>query len=345
MLCMVLEAFGAPLIPQEREIPKPGEGEVILKVGACGVCQTDLKVCQGNHPAVRDVPVIPGHEVAGEIVEVGKNIDKGYLGKRVVVYAYNVCGECEFCRAGRESLCTNLKGQVGFSMPGGFAEYIKIPVKSVFTIDDNVTYEKASILTDAVATPYHAIKSKARVKEGETIAVIGAGGLGLHAIQIAKLFGAKVIAIDLRDQSLNLAEDMGADWALKGDEDDLLGAVNEITSGQGVSAVLELTGNPGVESLALELLKVAGRMVLVAYNITHPFRVNSQIMVSKEIEVYGARWCGRNEFRECIELVSDAKIVPYVGEVHALKEADSVLKRLQAGEILGRAVLVPEKGS
>jgi 2-desacetyl-2-hydroxyethyl bacteriochlorophyllide A dehydrogenase len=342
---MVLEAFGAPLIPQEREIPKPGEGEVVLKVGACGVCQTDLKVCQGNHPAVRDVPVIPGHEVAGEIVEVGKNIDKGYLGKRVVVYAYNVCGECEFCRAGRESLCTNLKGQVGFSMPGGFAEYIKIPVKSVFTIDDNVTYEKASILTDAVATPYHAIKSKARVKEGETIAVIGAGGLGLHAIQIAKLFGAKVIAIDLKDLSLKLAKDMGADWIIKGDDVDLPATVNELTSGQGVSAVFEFTGNPDVESLALELLKVAGKMVLVAYDTNNPFQVNSLTMVSREIEIYGARWCGREEFKECVDLVSTGKIEPYVGEAHPLLETNSVLKRLQEGEILGRAVLVPEKGS
>ena len=342
---MVLEAFGAPLVQREREIPKPGRGEVILKVGACGVCQTDLKICQGKHPAVGDVPVIPGHEVAGEIVDAGENTDKGYLGKRAIVYAYNVCGECRFCKAGRESLCTNLKGQVGFNMPGGFAEYIKIPQNSVFTIDDNIPYEKASILTDAVATPYHAIKSKAKVKKGETIAIIGAGGLGLHAIQIAKMVGASVIAIDLKSRSLKLAEKMGADWTLKGDRDDLHGAVMEITSGQGVSAVLELTGNPGVESLALELLKVAGKMVLIAYNMNHPFQVNSLKVVSKEIEIYGARWCGRNEFRECIELVSDSKIVPYVGEVHALREADSVLKRLQAGEILGRAVLVPDKDS
>ena len=340
---MVLEAFGAPLVLQERDIPLPHEGEVLLKVEACGVCQTDLKICQGKHPAVRDVPVIPGHEVAGEIVEVGKNIDKGYFGKRVVVYAYNVCGECEFCRAGRESLCANLKGQVGFSMPGGFSEYIRIPANSVFTIDDHVPYEKAAILTDAVVTPYHAIKSKARVKEGETIAVIGVGGLGLHAIQIAKLFGAKVIAIDLKELSLKLAKDMGADWTIKGDDVDLPATVKEITSGQGVNTVLELTGNPDVESLATRLLKISGKLVLMAYNTSQPFQVNSLTMVSREIEIYGARWCGREEFKECVELVSAGKIEPYVGEVHPLLKANSILKRLQEGEILGRAVLIPEQ--
>jgi D-arabinose 1-dehydrogenase-like Zn-dependent alcohol dehydrogenase len=336
---MVLEAFEAPLVLRESDIPVPHEGEVLLKVEACGVCQTDLKICQGKHPAVRDVPVIPGHEVSGQIVEVGKNVDQAYLEKRAVVFAYDVCGECEFCQAGRESLCTDLKGQVGFSMPGGFAEYIRIPINSIFTIGDNVPYEK----TDAVVTPYHAIKSKAKVKEGETIAVIGAGGLGLHAIQIAKLLGAKVIAIDLKEPSLKLAKDMGADWALKGDETDLPATVNEITSGQGVSAVLELTGNPDVQSLAIKLLKISGKLVLVAYNTNDPFQVNSLTIVSREIEIYGARWCGREEFRECVELVSTGKIEPYAGEVHPLLEANSILKRLQEGEILGRAVLIPEQ--
>ena len=340
---MVLETFGAPLVSQERDVPVPHEGEVLLKVEACGVCQTDLKIWQGKHPAVQDVPVILGHEVSGQIVDVGKKVDRAYLEKRAVPFAYNVCGECEFCLAGRESLCTKLKGQVGFSMPGGFAEYIRIPINSVFTIDDAVPYEKAAILTDAVVTPYHALKSKAKVKEGETIAVIGAGGLGLHAIQIAKLFDAKVVAIDLKEPSLKLAKDMGADWALKGDDADLTATVNEITSGQGVSTVLEFTGNPDVQSLAIGLLKISGKLVLVAYNTNTPFLTNSLTMVSREIEIYGARWCGRKEFKECIDLVSTGKIEPYVGEVHPLLEANSVLKRLQEGDILGRAVLTHEK--
>ena len=342
---MVLEAFGAPLIPKEFEIPTPDEGDVILRVGACGVCRTDLKICQGDHPAVREVPLVPGHEVAGEIVHVGKNVDRSHIGKHAVVYFYDVCGECAFCRAGRESLCSNLKGQVGFSLPGGFAEYLKISVKNAFIIDQNVPYEKAAILTDAVATPYHALTSKAKIKGGETVALIGVGGLGVHAVQIAKLLGAKVIAIDIKDQALQIAKDMGADWTLRGDEEDLPRAISDITNGGNVDVVLECSGNRKLASLALKILKVAGKLVLVAYHPSEPFQVNSLLMVSKELEIYGARWCSRDDFKKCVELVSNSKIEPYVGEVHSLSNANAVLERLRKGEILGRAVLVPDNRS
>ena len=128
-----------------------------------------------------------------------------------------------------------------------------------------------------------------------------------------------------------------------GDKNSLPDTVREITRGEGVSTVIELTGNPDVASLSLNLLKVSGKLVLVAYGAGSSFHVNTLMMVSREIEIYGARWCGREELRECVELVSEEKIRPYISEVHPLNEVNSVLKRLEAGKILGRAVLVPKK--
>ena len=341
MHCMILEEFKAPLVLREREIPTPGEGEVIVKVGASGVCQTDIKIWQGNHPAAMKLPLVPGHEVAGEIVEVGRGVDKSHIGKHVVVFPYHVCGECKFCQEGRDSLCSNVKGQIGFNIDGGFAEYLKAPAECVFFISKDISFEKAAILTDAVATPYHALTSKAKTKAGETVAIIGTGGLGLHAIQIAKILGARVIAIDINEQALVVAQEMGAEWTIKVTEDVLTKKIIDLSEGRGIDAVVDFTGNPRMEMLALEILKVAGRFVLVAYDFNNPFQVNSPLVVSKELEIYGARWCGRGEFKQCIDLVSGSKVEPFVGEVHPLIEANSILKRLQKGEILGRAVLVP----
>jgi len=341
MQSMVLEEFGAPLVLRDREIPVPDEGEVVLKVRACGVCQTDLKICHGKHPGARKVPLIPGHEVAGEIVQVGKGVDKIPIGKHAVVYNYLICGECEFCRAGRENLCTAIKGTVGFSRDGGFAEYIKVPSKCVLLIDSHVAFEKAAIMTDAVVTPYHALTSKAKTKEGDIVAIMGVGGLGVHAIQIAKMLGAKVMAIDVKDEALSLARDMGADWTLAVRIEGTRKQIMDLTKGRGVDTVVELTGNIDMENLSLNILKPAGRMVVVAYNLSGPFQVNSSLVVSKELEIYGSRWCGREEFKKCIDLVADAKIEPFVGEVHPLKEANSILDRLEKGDIIGRAVLVP----
>lgn len=152
MKSMALERFGSPLVLRNRDIPVPGHGDVTLKVGACGVCQTDLKICQGKHPAARNVPIVPGHEVAGEIVQVGHGVSKDHIGKRAVIYSYQVCGECVFCTKGRESLCVNVKGQVGMSMDGGYAEYIKIPADALFFIGKDMDFERAATLTDAVAT-------------------------------------------------------------------------------------------------------------------------------------------------------------------------------------------------
>ncbi len=340
MLCMVLEEFGAPLVQAEREIPVAGKGDVILKVGACGVCQTDLKVWSGSHPAVKHLPIVLGHEVAGEIVDAGPGVEETHLGKRAVIFLYNTCGACKFCREKRESLCINLKGQVGMTMDGGYAEYIKVPVGLAYQISDHVPFEKAAILTDAVVTPYHALVSKARVQPDELVALFGTGGLGLHAVQIAKVLGAKVIAVDISDQALKLAESMGADWTLKSGEA-LFEQIRDISGDKAVDVVVDFTGHPEMEALALDVLGPGGKFVTVAYNPAKSFPANSFLIVSKELEIYGARWCGSGDFEKCIELVSSSKVVPHVDEVYPLAEANDVLEKLERGEFVGRAVLIP----
>jgi len=341
MKCMVLEEFNAPLVLRERKIPTPSEGEVIMRVGASGVCRTDLKIWHGKHPSTKKLPHIPGHEIAGEVVEVGKGVDKNIIGKHAVIYAYLSCGECNFCRSGREPLCSHLKGQIGFNLDGGFAEYLKTSLHSLFFIRSDIPFEHASIIADAIATPYRALTSKVKIQPGETLAVIGAGGLGIHAIQIAKAFGARVFAVDINEKALAMAQEMGAERTLLVTKEDPTEAMIELSGGSGVDAVLELAGKPEMQKAALHMLKAAGRFVAIGYDADTPFQVNSQLLVSKELEIYGSRSCGRNDLKASIDLVSSSKVKPVITKSHPLNEANSALHQLEKGEMVGRSVLVP----
>jgi 2-desacetyl-2-hydroxyethyl bacteriochlorophyllide A dehydrogenase len=345
MKCMVLEEFRAPLVPRERPIPTPGADEAILRVGACGVCRTDLKIRTGIHPAIKRLPHVPGHEVAGEVVEVGKSVHQEIIGKHAVVYTYLSCGECEFCRKGQESLCSDLRGVIGFTKDGGYSEYVKVPANCLFSIRHDIPFVEAAIITDAIATPYRALTSKVRIQPGETVAVIGTGGLGIHALQIAKAFGARVFAIDINEEALAVAREMGADEAFHMAKDDPKERVLERSGGKGVDAVADFVGKPQTQMLGLKILKVAGRFVAVGYNPVDPFQVNSQFLVSRELEIYGSRYCGRNDLKETIDLVSSGKVKPFVGEIYPLAEANAALDKLERGDLVGRSVLVPGKDS
>ena len=345
MKCMVLEEFRAPLVSRERPIPTPGADEAVIRVGACGVCRTDLKICAGTHPAIKRLPHIPGHEVAGEVVEVGKSVHQEIIGKHAVVYFYLSCGECDFCRKGHESLCSDLRGVIGFSEDGAYSEYVKVPVNCLFFIRPDIPFAEAAIITDAIATPYRALTSKVRIQPGETLAVIGAGGLGIHALQIAKAFGARVIAIDINEKALAAAREMGAEETLHMAKEDPRERILELSGGKGVDAVADFVGKPQTQMLGLNILKVTGRFVAVGYNAVDPFQVNSQFLVSKELEIYGSRACGRNDLKETIELVSNAKVKPFVGGLYPLSEANAALDKLERGDLVGRLVLVPGKDS
>jgi len=345
MKCMVLEEFRTPLVPRERPIPTPVGDEAVVRVGACGVCRTDLKIWAGTHPAIKRLPHILGHEVAGEVVEVGKSVHQEIIGKHAVVYFYLSCGKCDFCRKGYENLCGDLRGVIGFTQDGGYSEYIKVPVNCLFFIPPDIPFAEAAIITDAIATPYRALISKVRIQPGETLAVIGVGGLGIHALQIARAFGARVIAIDINEKALAVAREMGAEETLHMAKDDPRGRILELSGGKGIDAVADFVGKPQTQMLGLDVLKVTGRFVAIGYNPVDPFHVNSQILVSRELEIYGSRACGRNDLKETIELVSSGKVKPFVGGLYPLSEANAALDKLERGDLVGRLVLVPGRDS
>jgi propanol-preferring alcohol dehydrogenase len=343
MKCMVLEEFRTPLVSRERPLPIAASNEVVMRVGACGVCRTDLKIWAGTHPAIKRLPHILGHEVAGKVVEVGRSVPQEIVGKHALVYFYLSCGTCDFCRKGCENLCSDLKGVIGFTEDGGYSEYIKVPASCLFFIPADVPFVEAAIITDAIATPYRALTSKVRIQPGETLAVIGVGGLGIHALQIARAFGARVIAIDINEKALAVARELGVEETLHMAEDDPRERILELSRGKGIDAVADFVGKPQTQMLGLDVLKTAGRFVAIGYNPVDPFHVNSQFLVSREVEIYGSRACGRKDLKETIDLVTNAKVKPFVGEAYPLAEANVALEKLERGDLVGRLVLVPGK--
>src|SRR5512145_765903 len=225
MKAMVLREYGAPLCLETVAVPKIGPNDVVLRVRAVGVGLT-VVIMTAVPGRVTSFPRIPGHEVAGEVTEVGAEVTHVAVGERVVCHFYLTCGSCRFCRSGRETLCTAFRGFVGQASDGGYAEYMALPARNVTPIPAGVSDVDAAIASDAIATPYHACREEARVGPGDTVLIVGAGGgVGIHGVQMAKLCGGWVVGADITDDKLDAAKAAGADAVVDGRASDLAAQV------------------------------------------------------------------------------------------------------------------------
>lgn len=340
MLAMVLEEYGRPLVRREAPVPTPGEGEVLLRTRACGLCGTDLKIAAGKIPTAT-APLIMGHEPIGEIVELGPGVEGFSRGQRALVWIYVTCGTCRFCRMGRPTLCPHVR-RVGFERPGGFAEFVAVPAANLVKVPDTLDDPEAAVLGCAVSTVYRALRTRARVQPGETVMIMGVGGLGIHAVQVAKLSGAVVIAVDLDERRLELARKYGADEAQLFSGDALAENVRRLTAGAGVNVVLETVGLPETARACLGSLEPGGRMVMVGYNPSDPFPVESGQLVLGELEIAGSRAMTKQDLSEVVDLAAGGRIKPIVSARYPLGDVNLALGLLRQGRVVGRAVVIPE---
>jgi propanol-preferring alcohol dehydrogenase len=340
MRAMVLERFGEPLHLRELPIPEPGPGQVLVKVAACGLCGSDLEISAGKLQGPR-VPLIMGHEPAGTVAEVGAGVTNVQPGDHVVVALYVTCGRCVYCRTNRDNLCINLVGRPGFELDGAFAEYFVIPARNLFPISPSVPLEKVAAMSDAVATSWHAVRRQAQVVPGQTVVLLGVGGLGIHATQIAKLSGARAIALDVVADKLAMAQQFGADLGLSTKDGDVAARVRDLTNGLGADAVLDFVASPETVRLGLNMLKRDGVMVLVGLVPGRPFTIDPQEMVLSEARVVGSRTSSKQDLVEAIRLVEEGKITPVVSQRYSLEEVNEALDALRRGQAVGRIVVVP----
>jgi 2-desacetyl-2-hydroxyethyl bacteriochlorophyllide A dehydrogenase len=238
--------------------PEPGPGEVLVRVGACGICLSDVHLLDGSLPAPLPV-VTPGHEAAGTIERVGPGVPFWQPGARVVLAGGKPCGACFACAGGQFNECANLR-IMGFHYDGGWAEYVVVPFGALTAVPDGIPVEQAAILADAVATPYAALVERARLRVGESVGLWGIGGLGTHAVQIARMVGAApIIAIDPLPAARKRALALGADHAF--DPADAETGIGELTGGLDVA--VDLVGANSVLAQGARCLGRGGRLLIV----------------------------------------------------------------------------------
>ncbi len=338
MKAMVLNAYDQPLRAEERPIPTPGPQEVLLEVRFCGICGTDLKIVGGKLPGIITLPHVPGHEIAGEVAAIGEGVRGIRVGDRGIAYLYVTCRDCELCRTGHENICFSVR-RLGFELPGGFSQYVKLPAYNFCPVSTAMPLHEMAVLTDAVATPYHALKSIAAVRQGSTVLVVGAGGLGLHAVQLARLAGARVAAVDVRDEALEQARSFGAHVLIHSARTDPRKAVLEWTGGAGADIVLEGVGQDATFSWSLYCLKRGGILVIMGYDPLHPLTVSSKEMHYNEWRIAGTRAATKQDLLELIALTESGQLKPVVAKMLPLDEVNEGLAAVRSGAQVGRVVI------
>jgi 2-desacetyl-2-hydroxyethyl bacteriochlorophyllide A dehydrogenase len=255
---------GKPLEIEDLAEPKPGPDEVVVRVAACGVCASDLHIIDGSLPTQTPVPITMGHEPSGVVAEAGTDVSGWNPGDRVVLTAGKRCGVCPRCRDGRGIEECRLPLMLGINYDGAWAEKVVVPASSLVRLPDVVPMQVGAILADAVGTPFNAVTDAGGLRPGERIAVFGVGGLGTHAVQIARLSGAAFIAaVDPLASARERARGLGADLVVDPTAENASSAIRAATDGEGVDLAVECVGSNAVLKQAVASLAIDGRAVIV----------------------------------------------------------------------------------
>ena len=343
---MLLLGLGRPLEPAEVVRPQPGPNDVLIRVRACGVGLTVVNLV-ATPGRVTAYPRIPGHEIAGEIVETGSEVGTVKAGDRVTNHFYLTCGQCRNCRSGRETLCLEPRGNVGAACDGGYAEYVVLPERNVVPIPDGVGDVEAAVASDAIATPYHACHKEARVGPGDNVLVIGAGGgVGVHMVQMARLCGGRVLAADIGDDKLALATTWGADAVIDARQGDIAPRVRMLTDGRGADAVIDVVGSRQTLEAGLQSLAVGGRLVIIGakpaavYGEAPRFTVDALDFLHRGLELHSSRYVTAAEIALTLELVRQRRIQPVVTRTFPLERAEAAHELIRSNATAGRIALV-----
>ncbi|KAL3597219.1 hypothetical protein D5086_008856 [Populus alba] len=358
-----------PLTMEEFHIPRPKAGEVLIKTKACGVCHSDLHVIKGEIPFAS--PCAIGHEITGEVVEHAeltdrKIVERFPVGSHVVGAFIMPCGNCFYCSKGHDDLCEDFfaynraKGTLYdgetrlflrnsgkpvfmYSM-GGLAEYCVVPAHALTILPDSLPYAESAILGCAVFTAYGAMAHAAEVRPGDSVAVIGVGGVGSSCLQIARAFGASdIIAVDVQDEKLQKAKTFGATATINSTKEDPIKRIKEITGGRGVDIAVEALGKPLTFSQCTQSVRDGGKAVMIGLSQAGAVgEIDINHMVRRKIQIigsYGGR--ARQDLPKLVKLAESGifNLTDAVTRKYGFEEASKAFRDLNQGKILSRAVV------
>ncbi len=334
MKAAVVHKFKEKLEIENVEVPSVGKNEVLVKMKACGVCHTDLHAAHGDWPVKPALPLIPGHEGVGEVVEAGEDITHLKAGDRVgIPWLYSACGHCEYCLTGRETLCHN-QLNAGCSINGGYAEYCLADARYVVKVPDSLDYVEAAPIFCAGVTTYKALKV-GEAKPGEWVAVYGIGGLGHVAVQYAKAMGLKVVAVDTFDEKLDLAKELGADLSINPKAEDSANFIQREIGG--VQASICTAVSKHAFSEAYRAVKRGGKCVAVGLP-PEVMEVPIFDTVLNGVSIVGSIVGTRKDLQEALQFAADGKVKTII-ETVSLEEINRVFDDLEQGIINGRVVI------
>lgn len=331
----------------ESDLPEIDEKEVIVKVAGCGVCHTDLSFWHFGVRTKKELPLTLGHEISGEVI-AGPDTLKG---KKVIIPAVLPCGECELCKGGRSNICQH-QLMPGNDFHGGFASHIKVPHKYLCPVPESVLenhkLEELSVIADAISTPYQVLK-KSELKEGDLAIVIGVGGVGLYGALLAKIMGAKVLAIDISDKKLEQAKNNGVDATLnsKGmDKRDVKKKVRELAKEVGAAKygwkIYEISGTAAGQELAFSLLTYTSTLSIVGFTM-EKLNVRLSNLMAFDAKLIGTWGCKPELYPEVVNLIASGKLkIHDFVETFPMSQINEVFKNTLEHKYDKRSVMVPD---
>lgn len=339
MRALVYESFQGPLTIQNVPDPTPKNHGVVVKVKATGLCRSDWHGWMGHDSDIR-LPHVPGHELAGEIAAVGHDVKKFKIGQRVTVPFVCGCGICPECATGNHQVCDR-QSQPGFTHWGSFAEYVALDHAdtNLVVLPEEISDGTAATLGCRFITSYRAIVAQGQVQAHQYVAIHGCGGVGLSAIMIAKAYGARVIAIDINDDTLNLAKQLGADVALNATNNpDLLAQIKEVSNG-GVHVSLDALGSEITCLNSINSLRKRGKHIqvgLMTGNHAHP-KIPMDKVIAHELELLGSHGMQAHKYPEMLQLIKGGRLQPQklIGRTLSLQDVTTALPKMNSFENKG----------
>ena len=342
MRALRIEANGQPLVAVNVDVPQPAPDEVVIRVRAAGICHTDANLRRGGSSSAT-LPLIPGHEIAGEISAIGVDVHDRTIGERVCVHYVESCTHCVHCVAGREQFCVTGK-MIGAQRSGGYAQFVAVPARNAVPLPGEISFVHGAVMMCSSATALHALR-RGRLADGESVAILGVGGLGISAVQLARALGAvQVFAVDRDEAKLAVAASLGA-IVVNAGNGTAVADVRELTHGLGVDVALDLVGAPAVTLQALGMLAVHGRAVAVGI---HPQPMELPVyrtVLGPEVELIGANDHLLSELHELLAMAQRGALdltPANVGTVPLEANAvNAVLDALDAYTAPFRTAIVP----
>jgi len=334
---------GGPEVLKYEDAPDPvvAPHEVLVRVKACAMNHLDVWARKGMPGVKIPLPHIPGCDIAGEVAAVGSVVTRITPGQRVIVSPGISCGQCAQCLSGRDNLCRSYEIIGGYRIDGGYAEYVKLPEVNILPMPDGMSFEAAAAFPLTFLTAWNMLVTLARVGRGEQVLVMGAGsGVGSAAIQIAKLFGAHVIATASTDDKLGKAKALGADEVINYVTQDLVAEVRRLTAKRGVDVIFEHVGGPVFERL-IPVLATGGRLVTCGASAGYLAQTDIRYLFMRQVSIMGAYMGSKAELLQALKELERGTLKPVVDRVFPLKEAAEAHRAMEDRKLFGKLVLVP----